>query len=489
MSSSSFFLSSFLDSWRSGSGAGLGGGLAASSACACAAASSSASSSAASSASSSACVRDTRRERVGRGARAPDETRLVAVSVLGFSRRSAVLCGEAARRVRAGRTDAKGTRSGRGRRTGVPGGLRGVKLRVLVVAVCPRRDGQLRLRPQLLVQLNSLLGGLLRGSAPLVRHVLRRRRRRGARQAAQAARRFASWRVSRRAFLLLLFFFLGSSSEYTLCATTTGAPPELNMPCKHVERKQRERSCTPARAQPCRRPATTRRAGTRRTRRAWCVSSALARRSGRQGKAAASLTEIRQGGSGGVAGGLRRERDGVWQAAPGPRPGAGGRDARAWRSPTGARHPRYGRWGLLRADSRTARPRAPLAPYRRAPTGQEWCQGPARAVRRSKAKAGRGRHSESRRRGGPTRRAKPKDATLRSCLRSDKSTLRARLRAALGEEGRHGGRGGLGGGHRAARFANRHQRRRGGASTTHAQQRRGREARLRLRHRRSSLRY
>lgn len=393
MSSSSFFLSSFLDSWRSGSGAGLGGGLAASSACACAAASSSASSSAASSASSSACVRHTRRERVGRGARAPDETRLVAVSVLGFSRRSAVLCGEAARRVRAGRTDAKGTRSGRGRRTGVPGGLRGVKLRVLVVAVCPRRDGQLRLRPQLLVQLNSLLGGLLRGSAPLVRHVLRRRRRRGARQAAQAARRFASWRVSRRAFLLLLFFFLGSSSEYTLCATTTGAPPELNMPCKHVERKQRQRSCTPARAQPCRRPTTARRAGTRRTRRAWCVSSALARRSGRQGKAAASLTAIKTGR---VWRSCRRVEEGARRrvaAAPGPRPGAGGRDARAWRATEAGSPPTLPdppRVGLPRMPNRVPPrdARAPLAPYRRAPTGQEWCQGPARAVRCSKAKAG-----------------------------------------------------------------------------------------------------
>ena len=229
MSSSSFFFSSFLDNWRSGSGAALGGGLTASASACVSAASSSASSSAASSASSSPCTRRLPRERAPGEARRTKMTRLVAVCVLGVSRRSVLLCGGA--RGAPGQGARPWWRDRR--RGGAPASPAGSG-----ASNCASSSSSSQSAHD---DTDSCVcdHSFSSNSTPFLADFLEDPprlsttscgARRGARQRARAPSCAAAPRTTARAFLLL-FFFLVSSSEYTLCATTTGAPPELYMPC------------------------------------------------------------------------------------------------------------------------------------------------------------------------------------------------------------------------------------------------------------------
>ena len=243
--------------------------MAAASACACTSAASS-SSSAASSASSSACARGIARERAVTGAR----TRRGRASSLSASLASAAgLLSSAAARGAPGQ-DAlpRGRRIGAGTAHRRPRRVRGRQ------TASPRR----RSRPTTTQTAASATTASRPARRPswttswTIRHACPPRpavRRREARQGARAPSRTLARAASARAFLLL-FFFLVSSKEYTLCATTTGAPPELNMPCarstpSHVSALSARRRRAGAGRH---RFAASRRAGPPRSRRAWCVS-------------------------------------------------------------------------------------------------------------------------------------------------------------------------------------------------------------------------
>ena len=165
-----------------------------------------------------------------RAARRPKLTRLVTVCVLGVSRRSALLCGGArgapgqdarswGRQIGAGAAHQRPPRA-RGRQTAHPRPRRRsqpMTTQTAASATTASRPTQLP---------SSRTSWRIRLACP----PRPAKRRRGARQGARAPSCATALRTPARAFLLL-FFFLVSSSEYTLCATTTGAPPELNMPC------------------------------------------------------------------------------------------------------------------------------------------------------------------------------------------------------------------------------------------------------------------